>query len=117
MNIVRAIAGVLIGYFVYAYASMTLVGAIMGSEGTATVAMALAALAAIGALAGALAALVAGPKAAVATTVAAGLVVLATLANLILKLGAEPVWFKVGTLLLTAPILCLVGRRLARRAA
>lgn len=115
MNTVRAIAGTLIGYVVYAFASMTLVGAIMGADGAAVIVVALAALVAIGALAGALTALVAGPKGALAGALAAGLVALATAANLLLTLGAEPVWFKVGTLLLTAPTLLFVARRISSR--
>ncbi len=44
--------------------------------------------------------------------VLAGLVALATVANLAMQLGAEPTWYKVGTLVLTAPaILCLGLRR------
>ncbi len=50
-----------------------------------------------------------------AAYVAAGLVVLATATNLAMGLGAEPNWFKVGTLLLTVPAMVLIGQRFARQ--
>lgn len=115
MIILRTAAGVIVGYVVYAFCSMTLVGAVMGSQSTGTTISSLAALAVIGGIAGALTALIAGPKSGLAVAITAGLVTLATVANLALQLGAEPVWFKLGTLLLTVPALLLVGRRLAPR--
>jgi hypothetical protein len=37
--------------------------------------------------------------------------VLATLANLVMRPGAEPVWYKDGTLVLTASVILLAGLR------
>lgn len=39
------------------------------------------------------------------------LVAIATIANLVMGFGAEPVWYKVGTLVLTALAVLLVGLR------
>ena len=38
----------------------------------------------------------------------------ATLVNLILAAGAEPLWYKLGTLLLTVPLILGVGLRRPR---
>ncbi len=111
MVVFRTIVGVIVGYVTYAVLSMLLVGFVMGTEGPVVVVAGLVGLAAIGLAAGWLASLIAGEKARIATMVAATLVVLATLANLLMGLGAEPLWYKVGTLVLTAGAIFLVGSR------
>ena len=70
-----------------------------------------AVLAVIGLAAGWIATTIAGAHRRLVSYLLAGLVALATLANLVLGFGAEPVWYKVGTLVLTAPAILLVGLR------
>jgi hypothetical protein len=111
MVIFRTIVGIIVGYVVFAASSMLLLGLTMELEGPLTIVLALAGLVVIGLVAGSLAALIAGPKARIATIIAATLVALATLANLLMGLGAEPAWYKLGTLLLTTGAILLVGLR------
>lgn len=103
MNVVRAIGAVLTGYVLYALASMVVASLLVRREGLVFAALALVALAAIGWMAGLGASAVAGDGRRVAGYVVAGLVALATLGNLVMQVGAEPVWYKVATLLLTVP--------------
>lgn len=111
MDILRAIAGIIVGYLVFAVGSMLLISPVMSQEGPVIIVVALVALAVIGLIAGWLATAVGGKHARLVVCVVAGLVALATIANLVMKLGAEPDWYKVGTLLLTAPAILLVGLR------
>ena len=114
MNALRTIAAVLIGYVVFAMASMMLVGQVMDREGPVIVVVGLVALAMIGLAAGYVASSIAGGKGRLTGCILAGLVAVATLANLVMQLGAEPTWYKVGTLILTAPMILLVGLRGSR---
>ena len=108
--IARVIGGIVAGYLVYAISAMLLVGPVMASQGATVVVVGLVVLALIGCVAGLLAALVAGERRQLAASVAAVLVALASIVNLVVGLGAESTWFKVGTLLLTVPAMLLVGR-------
>ena len=110
INVIRAIAAILIGYVVFAFSSMVLVGPVMNGSGPLIIVGALVGLASIGLAVGFVTTLVAGIKARLATSVVFGLVVLATVANLLMGLGAEPNWYKVATLVVCAPIILLIGR-------
>jgi hypothetical protein len=83
----------------------------MVQEGPIMVVLALTALGVIGLVGGVLAAAISGTHSRLACFILAGVVLLATLANLLLRLGSEPDWYKVGTLLLTGPAIVLVGLR------
>ncbi len=111
MSVFRTIAAILVGYVLFASASMMLVGPVMAQQGPMIVVLALIALAVIGLVVGFVAAMIAGSKRLLAGYIVAGLVCLATLANLVMQLGAEPVWYKVATLFVTAPLIVLVCRR------
>ena len=110
MGIFRVIVSVVVGYVVFASASMFLVGQVMIRSGAWMVIGGLAGLAFIGLATGFIAKMIAGEKASLAPNILAGLVVLATLANLVMGLDAEPAWYKLGTLILTATIIFAVGR-------
>ena len=111
MKIFRAFAGVVVGYLVYAVASMLLVGVVMGQKGPVIVGLGCIALAVIGGVAGFLAKMIAGRMTRPVGFILAALVAAATIANLALHLGAEPTWYKVGTLLLTVPAILLASLR------
>lgn len=111
MKILRAILAVVIGYVLFAASSMLLVGPVMTRQGPLMVVVALVALAAIGVVVGLVARAVAGESRQLAGCILAGLVALATLANLFMGLGAEPLWYKLGTLVLTVPAILFVGIR------
>ena len=111
MSIFRAIAGIIVGYLVFAAASMMLVGLVIARQGPFVVVIALVTLALVGLAAGWVAAAIAGESRRLASYILAGLVALATLANLVMGFGAEPVWYKIGTLVLTAPAILLIGLR------
>ena len=112
MTVVRLVGAAVVGYVLYAVASMQLVGPV-GSGGPVTALLVVLGLAMIGLAVGFLTARIAGPKAKTAAAVAATLIALATLANLSLGLGAEPVWYKLATLLVTIPALLWVAHRAA----
>lgn len=107
----RIAIGVVVGYLLFAVASMFTVGAIGVREGVTVVIVSLVALALIGVIVGWVATAIAGSGARLAATILAGLIAVATLANLLFHFGAEPSWYKLGTLLLTAPAAMLMGRR------
>ena len=111
MNALRIIAAIVVGYVLFALGSMFLVGPVMAKEGTVIIVLGLIGLALVGLFSGLIARAIAGEKAQVAGYVLAALVGLATLANLLMQLGAEPVWYKVGTLLLTMPLILVVCLR------
>lgn len=114
MAIVRLIAAVLVGYLVYAAGSMLLVGPVSSGGGAGTVALGAAGLAVIGLLCGLAAAGIAGGRRRAAAFGVGGLILLAAGANLAMQLGAEPLWYKAATMLITAPAAVLVGLRRAR---
>ncbi len=110
MRAFRTVGGIVAGYVMFGSASMLLVSVVMLQAGPWVVPLGLAALAVIGALAGWVATTVAGTRPRLIGHILAGLVGAATLANLLLRLGAEPGWYKVGTLFLTVPLILLVSR-------
>ncbi len=111
MKVVRAIAAVVVGYVLFAGSSMMLVGPVMSRQGGLMIVVALVALAVIGMVVGLVARVIAGDYRKPVAYILTGLVALATLVNLFMGLGAEPTWYKIGTLVLTAPAICLVGHR------
>ncbi len=111
MKILRAFAGVVVGYLVFAASSMFLVGMVMDREGPVVIGLGLTVLAAIGCVSGFLASKIAGGTSRPVGFVLAGLVAAATIANLAMQLGAEPTWYKMGTLLLTAPAILMISLR------
>lgn len=111
MDIVRTIAGVVVGYLIFAAASMLMIGAVTEGQGPVAIGLGLLGLTLIGLIAGFVAMSIAGANIRLVGFVLAGLVVIATAANLILQLGAEPLWYKVGTLALTAPGILFVCLR------
>ena len=113
MRILRIVAGVVVGYVVFAVGSMLLVGPVMSGEGASIVVLGLVWLALVGLISGFVAAAISGADRGMVGCILSGLVALATLANLLMGLGAEPNWYKVGTLVLTAPAIFLVSSRLA----
>lgn len=115
MRVLRIIVAVVVGYLVFAVGSMFLVGNAMTREGPLVVILSSVGLAVIGLLVGIVAAALAGAGARTAIYILTGLVVLATLVNLVIGLGAEPVWYKIGTLVLTAPAIVLAGLRRPHR--
>ncbi len=118
MHAIRIIGGVVAGYFIFAIASMSLLGLLGARTGFAVMAGTLLALAVIGVVAGLAVRLIAATAGRpVGAYVLAGLVALATLANLILQLGAEPTWYKLGTLLLTVPAVVWAALRGSAKAA
>lgn len=100
-----------VGYVAFAGGSMLLVGPVMAQTGPLAMVLGLAGLLLIGLVAGFLAAKISGDSCRIAGIVLTALIVLATLANLLMELGAEPRWYKLGTLLLTAPMILLVCLR------
>lgn len=114
MKILRAFAGIVVGYLIYAISSMLMVGVVMGRSGAIVIILGLVGLAVIGLVAGCATAKISGDTRRLTGLILAGLVVVATLANLLLQLGAEPTWYKVGTLLLTAPAILVACVRSAR---
>lgn len=113
MKVLRVVLASVVGYVVFAVGSMLLVAPVMAQEGSMIVAVGLIGLALIGLVSGFTAATISGGGGRLAGYILAGLVGLATVANLALGLGAEPVWYKVGTLALTAPLILLVCLRRA----
>jgi len=111
MSILRIILAIIAGYFLFAACSMLLVGLVMGKSGLFVVILGLTGLALVGLIAGWVARAIAGKMARIAGYVLAGLILVATLANLLMQLGAEPVWYKIGTLVLTAPAVVCVSLR------
>ena len=109
MRVLRMGGGVVIGYLIFAFGSMFLAGPAMAADGIWIVVPCLIGLALIGGASGLAAATVAGGDRRLVGYVVAGLVVLATVANLIMGFGAEPNWYKIGTLVLTAPAILLVS--------
>ena len=113
MKVLRGVVAIVAGYVVFALASMLLVGPVIAGEGPMIVALGLIGLAIVGLVSGAIAAAIAGGNGRLVGSVLAGLVGLATVANLAMQLGAEPIWYKVGTLVLTAPLILLICLRRA----
>jgi len=111
MNLIRAFGAVVVGYLIYAVSSMLLVGLVMAQKGPIMVGLACVALAAIGWVAGFVAVKVAGSMRRPAAFILAGLISAATIANLVLQLGAEPTWYKIATLLLTVPAILIASLR------
>lgn len=111
MKILRALVGIIVGYLLYALGSMLAVGMVMAREGPASVALGLLALLLIGGVSGYLASAIAGDMRRLAAVVLAGLVAVAAIVNLAMQLGAEPAWYKVAALLLTAPIIVIMSYR------
>jgi len=111
MKILRLIAAIVVGYVLFAASSMLLVGPVMTQTGVVMIVVALLALALIGLVVGLVASAIAGENHRIAGYILAGLVALATLANLFMGLGAEPLWYKLGTLVLTVPGILLVCLR------
>lgn len=111
MKVLRIVAAVVVGYLAFALTSMALVWPVTAGEGPMIVVLGLIGLALIGLLAGFVAAAISGEDRRLAGYVLAGLVALATVANLVTGLGAEPVWYKVGTLVLTVPLIVIVCLR------
>ena len=114
MKVLRGVVAIVAGYVVFALASMLLVGRVMAGEGWLIIALGLIGLAGVGLASGALGAVIAGANGRWVGFVLAGLVALATVANLAMQLGAEPTWYKVGTLVLTAPLILLICLRRVR---
>ena len=110
MEMIRKTAAVLAGYFIFALASMAVISLLGSLQGPISVVVALAALAVTGFLAGLVVRVLAGGGSRWPGYTTGGLVALATVANLLLRLGAEPVWYKTATLVLTVPLLLLVSR-------
>jgi len=108
MKVLRIILASVVGYLAYAVGSMLLVSPVMEGEGAPIIALGLVGLALIGLASGWLAARTSGGNQRWAGYIVSGLIALATVANLAIGLGAEPVWYKVGTLVLTAPLSLLV---------
>lgn len=111
MKILRTLGAVVVGYVLFAVASMLLISLLATGDGLVLTVLALAALAVIGLLSGWTAAAISGETRQLAGYIVAGLVAVATIANLAMQLGAEPVWYKVGTLVLTVPGIILATRR------
>jgi len=109
----RAIVAVVVGYMLFAAANMLLIrfGPVMTQQGPLMVVVVLAALALIGLVVGSNARIIAGEQRQLVGYLLAGLVALATLANLFMGLSAEPPWYKLGTLVLTVPAILLIGVR------
>ncbi len=114
MNIIRGVAAIVIGYLVIAFVSMSLGGVVMARGGLGIVVLALVALAISGGMVGLMTRLISGRNPRASGFTLAGLVSIATLANLVLGLGAEPAWFKIGTLLVSAPAIVFVCLRQAK---
>lgn len=114
MNALRTTSAVVVGYLLFAVASMLLVGQVMSRQGPTIMVLGLAALAIIGVVAGVVASAIAPENRRLASYTLAGLVAVATIANLAMQLGAEPIWYKVGTLVLTVPAIVLMGLRRPR---
>lgn len=110
MKTLRTIIAIIVGYLLFAVTSMLLVSPVMSRQGPITVVLAFMCLALIGGASGWVAAMISGGTARLASSILAGIVAVATLANLLMKLGAEPVWYKVATLVLTVPAILLAGR-------
>ena len=113
MKILRAIVAVVVGYALFAGASMLLVrfGPVMTQQGPLMVVVVLVALALIGLVVGLNARIIAGEQRQLVGYLLAGLVALATMVNLFIGLSAEPAWYKLGILALTAPTILLMGVR------
>ena len=111
MKIFRAFAGVIVGYLIFAVSSMMLVGMVMERSGPVVMGLGWLSLAAIGCVSGWVASKIAGNTRRPVGYVLAGLVAAATIANLAMRLGAEPTWYKIGTLLLTAPAILMISLR------
>jgi len=111
MSVLRTIAAILVGYFLFALGSMLTISLWVGKEGGAFAALAFVALAVIGLVAGLAASLISGKTKRLAGAIHAGLIALATLVNLLMQFGAEPSWYKVATLLVTVPSILLVTFR------
>ncbi len=113
MRILRAIIAVVVGYVLYAGASMFLLrsGLFLMSPRRLMVVVVLAALALIGLVVGSNARLIAGDQRRLVSYLLAGLVTLVTLVSLIERSGVEPNWYKLGTLALTVPAILLMGLR------
>ena len=113
MKILRAIVAVVVGYVLFAGASMFLLrsGLFMMSPWRLMVVVILAALALIGLVVGSIARLIAGEQRRLVSYLLAGLVALVTLVSLIERSGVEPTWYKLGTLVLIVPAILLIGVR------
>ena len=115
MKTLRTIAAVIAGYVLYAASSMLLVGPVLKNRVAIMMALALVSLVVIGLFSGFVAAAIAGEKRRLAGNVLALLVIVVTIVNLIQQLGGEPAWYKVGTILLTAPAIAFMGYRTPRK--
>jgi hypothetical protein len=111
MKILRAIIAIVVGYVLYAGASMFVLrsGLFLMSPRRLMVVVVLAALALIGLVVGWNARLIAGDQRRLVSYLLAGLVALATVVSLIERSGIEPNWYKLGTLVLTVPAILLMG--------
>lgn len=113
MEHVRTAGGIVLGYVVYAVGSMLLVGPVVSSSTTVGVVVAAIGLPIIGFTAGNVTALVAAGRRTLSGYLVAALVLLATLVNIIQNLGAEPIWYKIGTIVLVIPAVLFATRRRA----
>lgn len=111
MGVVRVIAGVVVGYLAFAVGSMMLVGPATPPTAAGWALTSVLGLGGIGLVSGEICRWLAGPRHRLASRILAALVAAATLANLLLDLGAEPWWFKLAILLLTVPIILWTGIR------
>lgn len=106
----RAIVAVIVGYFVYAGASMLLV-AVALRAGVVWALLAIVGLLAVGALVGWLSALIGGERGESSSLVVAVVIALVAATSFVFALGSEPQWYKLATILGTAPLVFLVGRK------
>lgn len=107
----RLVLAVIVGYLLFAMASMGIVGLVMARSGALIAVAAVALLAVVGILVGKVTRSIARERGARAAAIVAGLVAIATIANFALQLGVDPAWYKAATLLVTVPAITLVGRR------
>ncbi len=110
MQIIRAIGTGLVGYVVYAIGSMLLVGLVVSNSTILGVVIAVIGLPVIGFLAGKVIALSDANHGKIIGYIVSGIVLLATLVNIIQNLGSEPLWYKIGTILLVIPAILFASR-------
>ena len=113
MKIVKAVGAGLLGYLVYAIGSMLLVGLVVSNSTTLGVIIAVIGLPVVGFLAGKLIGLVDAIHMTMIGYIVAGLVLFATLVNIVQNLGSEPIWYKIGTIVLVIPAMLIATRRKA----
>lgn len=107
MILFRTLSSIIVGYVAYAFTSMLLIAVMMSTTGVAQVMLGCVGLVFIALLVCYLVAVVSGKQLEsdnhIALFIVASLIVVATSANLFLELGAEPVWYKLGTLFVLVP--------------